>query len=365
MMSVKPILGRHIKKSWQARSPDVRTRLTSIKEWQRASDFPEYGLRVWCPPSKWGLSMALLGESSTAKDAECVPFGQVRLEVEPALTTGNRKDSNYRSGAGNGSSATVLVSAIEIEVIPRLMFAFKLREDPELREHLAKAELLPSAEDIEHLVKAMLNPRDQDPGACVAECLRRGMKLEQIYLGLLAPAARRLGQLWEEDECDFASVTLGMWRLHKIIHECSAAFQAGHAAMANRRTALLAPAPGSQHTFGIIMVSEFFRREGWEVCGGPDHSEEEVLDVCKGQWLDLLGLSLGSEVHISRVRDLIIRARQVSLNPELVVMVGGSICDGSADLATELGADAASNDASVALEIAHNLVSARGGAAAG
>jgi MerR family transcriptional regulator, light-induced transcriptional regulator len=304
--------------------------------------------------------MASLGERSAANETGCVPFGEARLEVGPVPTIGRYSDGDYQN-----NSATLLVSTIEIEVIPRLMFAFKLRENSIPREKVNEVALEPSAKDIEQLVKIILDPREQEPAAFVAECLQRGMDLEHIYLGLLAPAARRLGELWDEDECDFSSVTLGIWRLHKIIHECSAAFQAGHVDSAIRRTALLAPAPGSQHTFGIIMVSEFFRREGWDICGGPDYSEDEIVEVCKGQWLDLLGLSLGCEVHASRVRELIARARQVSLNPALVVMVGGSICDGTTDLATELGADAASNDATVALDIAHNLVSARGGALAG
>jgi MerR family transcriptional regulator, light-induced transcriptional regulator len=309
--------------------------------------------------------MASLGESSTTKDTGCAPFGEVRLEVVPLPSAVLYKDGVYKKGAYQDNSATVLVSTIEIEVIPRLMFAFKLRENADSREKLNEAALLPTAADVEQLVKTILDPRDQEPAAFVAECLQRGIDLEHLYLGLLAPAARRLGELWDDDECDFSSVTLGIWRLHKIIHECSAAFQAGHAQASTRRTALLAPAPGSQHTFGIIMVSEFFRREGWDICGGPDHSEDEILEVCKGQWLDLLGLSLGSELHASRVRDLITRARQVALNPAMIVMVGGAVCDGSTDLATELGADAASNNATVALEIAHNLVSARGGAVAG
>ena len=60
------------------------------------------------------------------------------------------------------------------------------------------------------------------------ETLRaKGLGLECIYLELLAPAARHLGELWEADLCDFTQVTLGLWRLQQVMYDLSPAFQNG------------------------------------------------------------------------------------------------------------------------------------------
>ena len=47
--------------------------------------------------------------------------------------------------------------------------------------------------------------------AATAAGLRgRGVSVEALYVHLLAPAARHLGELWEDDRCHFADVTVGM-----------------------------------------------------------------------------------------------------------------------------------------------------------
>ena len=40
---------------------------------------------------------------------------------------------------------------------------------------------------------------------------------------------------------------------------------------------MLVPLPGSQHTLGLFIVSEFFRRGGWKVWGELAASEGEII----------------------------------------------------------------------------------------
>ena len=61
--------------------------------------------------------------------------------------------------------------------------------------------------------------------AYVETVRQRGASLEGIFLRLLAPAARELGLLWEEDECDFMQVTVGLCRLHHLLRELSPEFR--------------------------------------------------------------------------------------------------------------------------------------------
>ena len=61
--------------------------------------------------------------------------------------------------------------------------------------------------------------------------------------------------------------------------------------------ALFAPVPGSQHTFGVLMVSEFFRREGWQVWMELGSSETALLEAVKKDWFEVIGLSVGIDAH--------------------------------------------------------------------
>jgi hypothetical protein len=147
-----------------------------------------------------------------------------------------------------------ITHTLETEVIPRLVLspvpATLVTADPA---------------DVLSLVGIVL--KDELTGALdfVRTLLARGTTLEEIYLDLLTPAARHLGSLWDEDLCDFTDVTLGLWRLHQVLADLGPSFEQGTslhpAGVQNDQThrALLLPLPGSQHTFGLLMVADFFR----------------------------------------------------------------------------------------------------------
>ena len=96
--------------------------------------------------------------------------------------------------------------------------------------------------------------------AQIALWQRRGLDWPQIYLEGITEAARVLGRWWLCDEIDFASVTVGSSRLHRLLYDLSPQFLAGSQAPLGT-TALLLAEPESQHTMGLFMLSEFFKRE--------------------------------------------------------------------------------------------------------
>jgi MerR family transcriptional regulator, light-induced transcriptional regulator len=59
----------------------------------------------------------------------------------------------------------------------------------------------------------------------VAELREVGCTIDAIYLQLLAPSARYLGELWEADTCNFSEVTLCLWRIQTMLYDLSPAFQ--------------------------------------------------------------------------------------------------------------------------------------------
>ena len=191
---------------------------------------------------------------------------------------------------------TWLLRTIEAEIIPRLMLAHQTARLPILIDDVSPPTL--GHEDVVAFAALVLS---QQAGAAIAqvEVLRaQGVALEALYLDLLAPAARHLGELWEADLCDFTQVTLGLWRLQQVMHELSPAFQNEATYSLQRRRVLLAPAPGSQHTLGLFMVAEFFRRAGWDVSAEPAASAAELAAADGRDWFDVVGLSMGTELQV-------------------------------------------------------------------
>ena len=248
------------------------------------------------------------------------------------------------------TEAEIIPRLIEAEIIPRLMAAH--RHDSTRGGSLA-AKVFP--EDVLAFSDISMQ---HDAAAClefVGSIRSRGVSLPAIYLDLIAPAASRLGALWCEDRCDFTLVTVGLWRMQQVLYDLSPEFRTGpEAAAGQRRRIMLSAVPGSQHTMGVLMVSEFFHRAGWDVWGEPMASQEDLLAAVSRQWFDVIGISVGSEPQLNHVGELIHGLRRASKNPEVRVMLGGPIAI-SHDYARQCGANAVASDAEQAIAIATQL----------
>lgn len=255
------------------------------------------------------------------------------------------------------SPAAWLLHTIQTEIIPRLMLAHR---EPVMQSLVAgEPRPAPGPVEVAALAQMVMGSDPHEASAYVDKLHADGMSLEMIYLDLLAPTASRLGELWESDDCDFTEVTVGLWRLQQVMHVLSAEFLERSRERTPGHRALLAPAPGSQHTFGLFMVAEFFRRAGWNVLDKASASAELLCATVHAEWFDVVGLSVGSIVHVEDLAAVILAMRRASMNPAMVVLVGGPLMVKHPELIVQLGADATAADAPHAVAQAEELVAAR------
>lgn len=231
------------------------------------------------------------------------------------------------------SHMEVIGRVIETQVIPHLVTVHRARgldDDPI---------------DVVELTRLTV---DIDPDAATVFLEARiagGMSDEDICLNLLAPAARRLGALWEADQADFAQVTIGLLRLHRLLHDLGRNLQPRTWPPAGGRTALLAAVPGEQHTFGITMVAEFFRRQGWTVRSMPLKSTAELALLVRNQWFGVAALSAATDGALATLRGCIQTIRATSCNPAIAIIVGGPPFVARPELVGLVGADGTAADA--------------------
>ena len=245
-----------------------------------------------------------------------------------------------------------LVQTLESDIIPRLVKAHRLPGASAGVEG-------PPWPDVVQFAR-LSHAHDEAPMHAVVHGLRQGgVPVERIYLDLLAPAARALGVLWEEDLCDFTDVTVGVGRLQQLLRELSPAFGAEVEHPADGRRILLLPAPGEQHTLGASMVAEFFRRAGWDVVGGVGGSGLEPVQAVQREWFDILGLSAGHHARADWLRDCIATVRQVSRNRGIGVLVGGPLFSLEPEYGGGVGADAVVTEGQRGPEVAEGLLASR------
>ena len=155
---------------------------------------------------------------------------------------------------------------------------------------------------------------------------------------LLGPAARLVGDYWRMDICDFMQVTVVMTRIQRLFWRIATENPPAGPVRAGR-VALLAPAPGEQHAFGLSVVEDALRRDGWHVdcCGCGDGSD--FVRLAESSHYTLIGLSLSSGGFLPDLARVIRRLRASMRNKSASIVVGGAIFVDKPELADELGAD--------------------------
>ncbi len=247
----------------------------------------------------------------------------------------------------------VLARTVREEVIPRLLQA----RQPQGLARVAAKIGRPDAGQVECLTAMVLEGDQAEASAYVAAMRDAGMPTESLFLDLLTPTARRLGEMWEDDDCSFTDVTLGLIRLGDVMHLLSHAFSDDYAAVRPGPSVLLAQVPGEQHGFGLAMVVQFFRRAGWNVRQEPAPTREHLAGIVQDQWFGLVGLSVACSDRMDQLVADIKAIRQASRNRAIGVMVGGPPFIAHPQLAAMVGADATAVDGLQAVHRAHSIVS--------
>lgn len=240
---------------------------------------------------------------------------------------------------------------LSLGVIPRLLIAHsKGTELP------AQAHPLIGPEDVERLLPLAIHEAAHVLLEEVETIMRRGVSAEDVFVDLLAPVARRLGEGWEEDRLDFVQVSMALWRLQEVLRQIAANTTRG--SEGDRvRSALFSPMPGDGHGFGTAMVHECFTIAGWDAELLVDPTLQTLTSAIAERRYDLLGLTLSCDCPDDRVASLIRAVRSVSMNPNLCVMIGGRVPQERSQLAAICGADGTAASAPAAVKVANRLVS--------
>lgn len=246
-----------------------------------------------------------------------------------------------------------LARVISSEIIPRLLRLNTQMAPVAPPIEVPPGPLAPGSEEIDALADIVLGNDLEAAAAYVLVLRERGLSMSTLFIELLEPTARHLGEMWDRDECDFIDVTLGVARLQKLL----AVFNDTHGiqALDTRRQVLMAMTPGDQHFFGVSMVERFLLASGWQVQTELSATSEEIADAARRRWFAVVGLTAGSERQLDVLRSTIELVRKQSLNPAIGVMVGGPMFTANPALAADVGADGTAPNAPTAVLVAQKL----------
>ncbi|MGZ5362256.1 MAG: diguanylate cyclase [Solirubrobacterales bacterium] len=175
-----------------------------------------------------------------------------------------------------------------------------------------------------------------DPEAAQAvaeEGLTSGLGVEQVYSDVIAPAMRRIGQLWQHAEVSVASEHLATAMSQGVMARLFPQLLVGE--QRSREVVMLAATQGEQHVLGLKMIADTLEGAGYGVRYlGADVPLKALLEACRRHAPAVLGLSASMGLNVPT---MIWEIREVArLDPAPAVMVGGR----AVGLAVEEGLDA-------------------------
>lgn len=286
-----------------------------------------------------------------------LPYTADRRTAESAVPTGpghSLASMDSASSPRQNDRMERLERTIQNELIPRLMTSHRV--GPVSPAMMAAAARSLSDEDVASFVRAIRGADDQQAVQFVREIIAEGAPVEAVYLDLIAPSARRLGEMWESDDCDFVEVTVAMGRMQRLLRDLSQVFLADAGQADPVGSVLLTCVSGEQHTLGIIMVGEFLIRDGWRVLVGTPWTDGDLLSMVGSDWYDVIGFSVGCEARLATVKRDIRRLKSASRNPNVQIMVGGPVFMEDPSLMEQVGAHAIASSAREAPLVARALL---------
>lgn len=203
-------------------------------------------------------------------------------------------------------------------------------------------------------LRLLLAGNRPDASRLVLDAREQGCTVKDIYLGILQPALREIGRLWQIGQISVAQE-----------HFCSAATQMVMSQLYPwifrtdkiDRSMVAVCVPEELHEIGIRMVADLFELDGWHTYfTGANTPASAVLATIEEQQADVVAISATIPQHIPSVLRLIELLRASDYGQRVKIMVGGYPFNLSADLWKRVGADAFARDANEAVSVGNQLV---------
>jgi MerR family transcriptional regulator, light-induced transcriptional regulator len=307
-------------------------------------------MRIVTTPS-WKVAKTGLGEGGMERKSQLESRSVDFAGISPGraypglqfLGEARRRETTHRSER--------LSEILADDIVPRLRLIHRCTAGA-----LSPVEPLATAKIAEFAALTMLTTNDA-ASQYFDEMRAEALSVETLFIHLLAPTARFLEDLLEQDRCDLIDFTLGIGRLQQFIAIFGAIDPIAVGGRDHR--ALLITMPGERHLFDRDLVAALMHRAGWETSENSCRSAKNAAALVSHEWFALLSVTLSNRSGLETVAASIEAVRQASSNQSIRIMVGGSVFAQEPALAVQVGADAAALDAASAVVVAERLIRQR------
>ena len=263
-------------------------------------------------------------------------------------------ESESAVGFDAGEFSEQILHVVEDHIIPRLVRGSQ--EDPVLTNTGRDAARMPSEGDVITFADLAVNTDVKSSLEFIGSLIDKNISVESIYLDLISPAAKYLGDMWVEDRVDFSRVSLGASCMQRSLIGLGERCDSQHDFTA-QRSMLISAMPGDQHMLGPSIAAEFLRRYGWHAKFIMPKSPDDITNELRQNKFDILGLSLSCDDYLGDLEPLISYVR--SSAGDLGIIAGGRAVMADPGFVSKAGPDVVALDARDAVVQAKQLLKTR------
>jgi len=207
------------------------------------------------------------------------------------------------------------------------------------------------ADWIDRICVSLMEDSETAVQTLLGDLISNGFGSREIYQALVPEAARRLGEMWLNDEIGFVEVTVAAGRLQALVREGGE--DAGHVRgvqpIPMGQAVLFVVPDFEEHTLGAFVAVDQFRRHGIFPHMMIGSTPEEVASLVAGGGFSMVGISVSMAKCLEKLTHLIqvVRDGAVECPP---IVVGGGVVAEVAGLEGRTGADLAARSAREAIE---------------
>ncbi|WP_168770475.1 cobalamin B12-binding domain-containing protein [Flavimaricola marinus] len=190
--------------------------------------------------------------------------------------------------------------------------------------------------------------------AVAKQMQQSGIDAVSIAERYVPAAARLLGEQWCSDQSDFARVTVGCSRLHRVLRDVATAWRGPELTDPSAQSLLIVVESGTYHTLGATVLSGALRRSGFAVRLLVGAEQADLEAHLQNSDYAAVFISASGVESLETVRRFVDLIRNVA-SLKLPVVIGGPITRADETTAHEIlvltGADYCTDDPNEALDL--------------
>jgi methanogenic corrinoid protein MtbC1 len=267
-------------------------------------------------------------------------------DLEDQEHLGGGVDSTFQNEPQTGTASNIHLAPHEVEALATKALRVLASADAptaDAGQETPLAQLLA-------LTEAYIGLDESARHDMLARIMGRGVSAHDVIEAVVPAAARYMGELWATDKLSFAEVTIGAARLQETVRTIGTRRIVVDAPDTESPSVMLVVPRVEQHTLGIFVLAEQFRRMGIRVHMTLGNNQAEILRLVRLHRFAMVGVTASSRRTLASVRDLVktIRNGVPRITP---IVVGGPVTALNLDIRSMTGADHVAGTAEEALRL--------------